>query len=57
MTKTIKDVDFSKHDDWCMGKNKSFWRADLDGLTIVTLCRTKVECMAEAKSKLKGINR
>lgn len=56
MPKKIKNVVFSKHDDWCMGKNKSFWRADLGGVTIATLCRTKTECVAEVRRKLKKIN-
>lgn len=49
----LQDVEFSKHDDWCMGKNKPFWRADLNGVTIATLCKTKAECIAEVRRVLK----
>lgn len=50
---TIQDVEFSKHDDWSMGKNKPFWRADLNGITIVTLCRTKAKCQTEVRKIFK----
>lgn len=57
MRKMMKNVEFSKHDDWSMGESKSFWRADLDGITIATLCRTKAECIGEVRKKLKGMNK
>ncbi len=49
----FQEVKFSKHSDWFMGENRPFWRADLNGITIATLCRTKAECVLEAKKELK----
>lgn len=50
---TLEDVEFSKHYDYHMGHERPFWRADYDGYTIATLCRTKAECVKEARTKIK----
>lgn len=58
MTYKVKfsDVVFSKHEDWNVdGEKTFFWRADLDGQTISTLCRTKKECMEEVRRYLKNL--
>lgn len=43
------DVQISKHYDYFMGERRPFWRADYLGETIATLCRTKAECLKEAR--------
>lgn len=52
---TIKDVDFSKHYDYSFGETRYFWRADLGFQTIATMCRTKAECIAEARRYLRSL--
>lgn len=50
----FKDVVFTKcHDFNSFGEYKPFWRADLYGQTIATLCDTKAECVAEVRNYLK----
>lgn len=43
------DVQISKHYDRFMGERRQFWRADYQGETIATLCRTKAECLKEVR--------
>lgn len=45
----MSDIQFSRHYDYFMGERRLFWRADYQGETIVTLCRTKVECLKEVR--------
>ena len=56
MNYKLKDVEFKKCEEWNFGKIQYFWRADLNGRTIVTLCRTKKECIEETKMELRKIN-
>lgn len=43
------EVVFLKCQERSMGKIKYFWRADYNGETIATKCRTKAECVKEAR--------
>jgi hypothetical protein len=52
----FKDVSFVKCYDYNFGERSTFWRADLWGETIATLCHTKAECIEEVRNYLKKIN-
>lgn len=52
---TFKDVDFSKCYEYSFGENGYFWRADFRGQTIATMCRTKAECITEAREYLRSL--
>lgn len=52
---TINNVEFTKHYDYSFGENRYFWRADLGYETIATMCRTKAECIAEARNYLRSL--
>lgn len=56
---TMKDVTFRKCEDWdILDGYRTFWRADIDGETISTMCKTKKECMDEVRRYLrKGGNK
>lgn len=36
-----------------MGKTNYFWRADYQGETIATMCKTKAECKKEVREYFK----
>lgn len=48
----FKDVSFVKCCEYNFGEKNTFWRADLWGETIATLCSTKAECMEEVRNYL-----
>ena len=48
----MKDVVFTKCQDYGIGA-KSFWRADLNGRTISSMCSTKKECIEEVRRYIK----
>lgn len=52
---TLKDVVFIKGEEYSFGTRQHFWRADLNGMTIVTMCRTKAECTQKAKHFIKEL--
>lgn len=50
----MKDVEFVKGTQWDMFEgNRTFWRADYQGRTIVSMCKTKKECMDEVRYYIK----
>lgn len=52
----MKDVEYTKCTEWDAWDGLTyFWRADLRGKTIATMCRTKKECMEEARAYIKRI--
>lgn len=39
--------------EYMMGETRQFWRADRGMETIATMCRTKAECVSEARTFLR----
>lgn len=53
MTIRGHNITFYLCDEHMMGKRKNFWRADRGMETIVTMCKTKSECISEARTFLR----
>lgn len=58
----MSNVEFTKCSEWDAWEGvRYFWRADIwidyHMETIATLCRTKKECIAEARAELARLNR
>lgn len=51
----MKDIEFVKGTQWSAFEGQTtFWRADHNGRTIVTMCKTKKECIEEVRRIIKG---